>query len=140
MKQTAYLRCNIISHKTIKYSCIIYLDFDTQLTALFFLYTTPQHNLPTNHMAQEVRISILVTLVTSCVKHSCKIPLQSTNAINYFLKYYLYQIQSCVMMYDPQARRYHNIYTISQHQTVTCVYQIPNIACLPLCKLALLQL
>lgn len=64
----------------------------TQLTALFFLYTTPQHNLPTNHMAQEVRISILVILVTSCVKHSCKIPLQSTNAINYFLKYYLYQI------------------------------------------------
>ena len=63
-----------------------------QLTALFFLYTTPQHNLPTNHMAQEVRTSILVTLVTSCVKHSCKIPLQSTNAINYFLKYYLYQI------------------------------------------------
>ena len=140
MKQTAYLRCNIISHKTIKYSCIIYLDFDTQLTALFFLYTTPQHNLPTNHMAQEVRISILVTLVTSCVKNSCKIPLQSTNAINYFLKYYLYQIQSCVMMYGPQVRRYHNIYTISQHQTVTCVYQIPNIACLPLCKLALLQL
>lgn len=139
MKLTVYLRCNIISHKTIKYSYTIYLDFDTQLTALFFLYTTLQHNLLTNHMAQEAHISILITLATSCVKNSCQIPQQSTNAINYFLKYHLYQIQSYVILCDPQVKRYHNIYTISQHQKVTYVYQISYIVYLLLYKQALLQ-